>query len=874
MTHLRRKSGTGKAMKVDKSPPRAARFFLRFFLNYKHPDEMMGDYEELYRQHVTQNSPFQARLWFWGQVLTAFPPYIKNSLTWGITMIGNYVKMAIRQFKRKKGFSFINIAGLSLGMACCFMMLLWVQDEAGFDRFHAHGDNLYIIGRKSTFQAANNTRTPAPLAQTLAEEFPEVAAAARFSDRRIFLKFGENTLTGKTMAYIDPAFLHMFSFPLVQGQEETVFKNPSSILFTEETAKNLFGEQNPMGKTVSVSNRRDFIVTGILKNIPHQSHLQFDVLVPFIARDEHEKKAYGSTSWGVNIYTTYVLLNEGIEREKLSSKVDELVKRHNPKTSTEYFLHPVTSIHLHPIQGEGNLKYLTLFSLLAVFVLVIACINFMNLSTARAGCRAGEIGIRKAVGAGRGQLIRQFLGESLVLSFLSFIHAFFLIHIFLPLFKNISGKDVGFSFVWRAPLLLGMAGIALIAGLSAGLYPAFVLSSFRPAEVLRRAKGSRKGGILFRKILVVFQFSVSILLIIGAAVIHGQLRYMKNADLGFEKEHVVFFGGQGDFSSRFESVREEMRQSPYILEAARGNPPIWFDVSSSGVEWEGKDPGAEITFDMSSVDYGYFKTMKMKMAEGRMFSRDIASDKTAVIINREAARVMGLAFPLGQTIRRQVFDFRERKFTVRSERIIGVVEDFHNHSFHKKITPVLYDLDPEKSFMVCVRISSKNIQGALKHLEQVWARSVPGVPFEYNFLDETIDEFYRTEQRMGRLFDVFTLLAVFIACLGLFGLAAYVVEQRIKEIGIRKVLGASSPGIFGLLSGDFFKGLLFSAGISWPLGYWLMNRWLERFAYRIHIGVEYFLLSAFLAFAGALFSVGCQTLKAARTNPVKSLRYE
>ncbi|MBN1271522.1 MAG: ABC transporter permease [Candidatus Aminicenantes bacterium] len=861
-------------MKKKKRPPTAARLLLRFFLNHNHPDEMMGDYEELYRNLAIEKNTYLAGFWFWGQVIVAFPSCVQNSITWGITMIKNYVKITIRQLKRRKGFSFINIAGLSLGMACCFLMLLWVQDEVSFDRFHTNADNLYIVGRKSPHQAANNTRTPAPLAQALADEFPEVKETARFSNRRIFLKSGQNTLTGRTMAYVDPAFLRMFSFPLIQGREEMVFKDPSSILLTEESAKNLFGKQDPIGKTVSVNSRRDFIVTGILKNIPHHSHLQFDALVPFRSRDEHEKKIYGSTSWGVNIYTTYVLLREGIEETKLNSEVDGLVKKHNPRTSTEYFLHPVTRIHLYPLQGEGNLKYLTLFSFLAVFVLVIACINFMNLSTARSGRRAAEIGLRKVVGAGRGQLVRQFLGESLILSFLAFVLAFFLVHIFLPVFKNISGKDVGFSFVWRAPFLLGMAGIALIAGLLAGIYPAFVLSSFRPAEVLRRVKGSQKGGSFFRKILVIFQFAVSILLIVGAAVIHGQLRYMKNADLGFKKDHVVFFGGEGGFSSRFEAVRAEMQKSPFILEAARGNPPIWFDVSLSGVEWDGKDPNVEITFDMNSVDYGYFETMKIKMVEGRTFSRDIASDRTAVIINREAARVMGLTFPLGQTIRRQVFDVQERKFTVRSETIIGVVEDFHNHSFHKKISPVLFDLDPEKSFMVCVRISADNVPGALKHLGEIWAQNVPGVPFEYNFLDETIDDFYRTEQRMGRLFDIFTLLAVFIACLGLFGLAAYTVEQRTKEIGIRKVLGASVPGILVLLVGGFFKELLISAGISWPLGYWLMNRWLERFAYRIHIGWEFFLLSALLAITGALFSVGFQVFKAVRTDPARSLRYE
>ena len=846
--------------------PILGRLLMRWFLNHNHPDEIIGDYEECFHTIAREKSAFKARLWYWAQVLLAVFSFMRISFNWGITMFSNYTRVTFRNIKRHKGYSSLNVAGLALGMACCILMLLWVQDELSYDRYHEHAHRLFRVGRESTYRALRkSSRVPSPLAPALKNEFPEVIQTTRYFTSSKFIKYQGKNFTGNTIAYSEPAFFAMFSFPFIKGDPHTAIDSVSAIVITEKLADKIFGKTDPVGQILNLDNQKDFIVTGIMQNPPHNSYFQFDGLVPFAARSERLKKRAGDDNWKLNIFEAFVLLDPQVSTADLNPKVDALVKDHVPNSSSTFYLQPVTDIHLHPLQGEGNTKYLYIFSILAAFVLIIACINFMNLATARSGNRCKEIGMRKVLGARRTDLIRQFLGESLLLSLLSVCLAVILVSLLLPLFNSLSGKHIGMDLIKEARFILAVAVVTLFSGLLAGSYPTLLLSSFQPAKVLRDTFRLGTKGAVFRRILVVFQFSVSIFLIIGALVVHSQLLYMQNEDLGFDKDYLIYFPSSGGFAADFAAEKIELLQHPDILGVTRGNPPIWFDVWSSQVSWEGKDPEEEITFKITPVGFDYFSTMKMELEAGRDFSKNMASDLDGgLVINAAAARVMGWDSPVGQPV----------VLGEKTGRVVGVVKDFHDGSLHNAIYPAIFELDPSRSYLACVRINSVNVAETIRFLEARWNKNMPGFPFEYSFLDETIAQFYQTEQRMGKLFTIFTVLAIIIACLGLFGLASFTTAQQTRQIGIRKVLGASATAIVVLLSRQFTRWVLLSNLFAGPVAFLVMNRWLQNFAYRITIGFEIFLLAGFLTLGLALLTVGFQTVKAAWANPVLSLRYE
>jgi putative ABC transport system permease protein len=797
-------------------------------------------------------------------------------------MFKNYLKITFRNIVRQKGFSFINIFGLAVGMAVCILILLWVQFELTYDRFHKNSDDLYrIIKVWRKGEVAHQAVTPAPLAPALKEEFPEIIAAARFySTGTWLLKHGETASYENRGVFTDPSVFHMFSFPLVKGNPQTALSHPNSIVLTEAMAARYFNDEDPIGKTLRVDNQYDFFVTGVMKNFPPNSHIQFDFAVPFlhVGREGLMEWLAQETlaDWHNTSFYSYVLLKKNTPYRAVNRKISNYLKKHIPGSTSSLYLQPFKRIHLHSshlvggsIPGSGDISYIYLFSLMAFIVLLIACINFMNLATARSGTRANEIGVRKVVGARRTNIIGQFLGESLLLSFIAMIVAVMLVELFLPAFNTLTGKMLTLTsgLTGNLPILPGLLIVTLFTGLAAGSYPALFLSSFQPEKALKGTLKPGAAGYLPRKVLVIFQFSLTIIFIFSTIVISNQLDYMQNRKLGFEKAHLISMPIPEAHRQVYRSLKNELLQNSSIVNvtASASLPTFGRDISTPGVGWKGKDPDQNILMRGTGVDYGFIETFKMEMAAGRSFSRKFSADKSNYILNEAAIKAMGIESPLG------------KHFTLwdKTGTIIGVVKDYNFRSLHFKIEPLLLRLyEPQWLNFMFIRIKSEHIPQTLNFLESKWKTFAPGYPFRYRFVDDSLDRMYTTEKRIRTMFNYITFLAIFIACLGLFGLASFLAEQRTKEIGIRKVLGATVPGIVLLFSGKFVKWVMISNIIAWPAAYYLVNQWLQNFAYRTEIHMGIFIFSGLTALAVALLTLSYQSIKAATANPVEALRYE
>ena len=643
---------------------------------------------------------------------------------------------------------------------------------------------------------------------------------------------------------------------------------------TEEAAEKYFGADEPLGQIVRINNRDDFLVTGVIKNIPANSHLKYDILAPFIYLQE---LGNSMESWGSNWCYTYVLLQKNTPPHAVDKKIIDLIKKNHEKSATEIYLQPLTEIHLYSsgkytadIGGHGDIQYVRIFAVIALFVLLIACINFMNLATARSEKRAKEVGLRKVVGAQRHQLINQFFSEAIILSLLAFIAALMLTEMLLPIFNDLSGKTLSLSRL-EAGLFFGFFAIALLCGIISGSYPAFYLSSFNPIATLksnRSAPAGRKplsGGSLFRKILVVFQFALSVIMIIGTLVVSRQMDYIRNKNLGLEKENIGYVWMAGEFRKKSEVAKQELLKNPNITGITRANQlPTYVGNSSSDWEWEGKDPSGEVLLHTLNVDEDYATTFKMEMAEGRFFSREFPTDSLAVVVNERAVEVMGMPAPISKRL-----SSGSKNFT-----IIGVVKDFHFKPVRTKIEPLVMLRLPDQYYAMMVRTRPENIAATIAFVEKTYKTFNAETPFHFNFLDQDYDNLYRAEQRAGKLSGYAALIAILIASLGLYGLASYMAEQRTKEIGIRKVLGASVPALFLLLSKNFLMLAGIANLIAWPVAYFFMSGWLQNYAYRTSLNVAIFLVAAMLAMVIVLATVSYQAIKAALANPVEALRYE
>lgn len=869
--------------KFSPRPPRLFEWLMHRMSCYDENFIWSGDMEEEFREKESVLGLKKARFWYILQVLKSIPPYTQYIFYWSLIMLKNYFITAFRILRRQKGFTFLNLAGLSVGITCFILISLYIQHELSYDRHHKDFDQIYRVCMEHPFiyHGKNQSAiTPAPLAPALREDLPEVISSLRMTDSsNVLLSVNDKSFMEDSILFASPGFFDIFTYELLKGNPKQVLTDPYSLVLSERMAQKYFGNEDPIGKIVRYRDEHDLKVTGILRNFPENSHFIADFITPFqfygIIRNEK------FTSWSSSGYYTYIKLRESADLSLVEEKLQGYMERgFQPGQSREgyrFFLQPLTKIHLHSdligeIRANNNIKNVYIFGFIAFLILIIACINYMNLVTARSSQRGKEVGIRKVVGAKRSQVAKQFFGESILLAFLALILSCFLASILLPSFNAFVGKNLRFSLISNPWLLFWLAGILIFIGFFAGSYPALVISSFRPAAILKGVLTKKSKGISLRNGLVVVQFAISIILIVCTLVVKSQLNFIKNTDVGYTKDQIV----------TLTILDPEIRRNLQVIKNELLNNPNISAVSSSSnlphritnlhrarrpeTSSEEYFPIYEIT-----VDFDFLDLFEIEMVEGRSFSRDFLSDAdNGFILNEAAVKSLGYSDPLNKEFVSPVHGGTQRR-----DRIIGVMKDFNMLSLHQGIEPLKLGLDPHESQRyLSVKIGSNNVQETLAFIEEKILSVSSAYPFKYEFFDDVFFREYQNEQKMGKMFDAFGLLAIFIACLGLFGMASFTTEQRTKEIGIRKVLGASAGGIVVWLSKEFTKWVLFANIVAWPLAYLIMNKWLQSFTYRISLGFGIFILSAVFALGLALMTVLFQTVKAANANPVDALKYE
>lgn len=784
-------------------------------------------------------------------------------------MFRNYLVIAFRNILKSKSHALINIFGLAIGLACTILILLWIQRELSVDKFHAQVDRIYGVLENQTYAGRDIftvRATPGPMTPAIKENFPEVEKATRLTWGDIYLfRVGDKSVYEEGL-HVDTDFLGMFSFPLLHGDANSALAQPRSIVITREVALKYFNKENAVGETIQLNNKEDYQVTGVLADIPENSTLEFNFLLPiqeFIDNNEWTQ------TWNSNGLRCYIMLANGVSASNFEAKFKDFVQKNSNQQNVTLFLQNYGDQYLRTdfkngvYAGGGRITYVRLFAIIAGFILLIACINFMNLSTARSTNRAREVGIRRVTGANRGMLISQFLGESLLLTFIACLLGLGIVFFVLPPFNELFGVELSLD-VANPQLWLGLAGIILVTGLLAGSYPAFFMSGFRPVEVLKGVIKTGAGAVWLRKGMVVTQFAIAIFLVVGTMVVYQQMNYIRNKNLGYKKENLVYISANGDVPQKYDVIKQSLLQVPGVeaVSSAGGQFFSW-GSNSSNFSWEGKDPNESILFQHISSGFDFLKTIGAELVDGRDFSAAFPADSSNFIINQKAAQLMGMENPVGQRL----------QWGDQNGEIIGVVKDFPVTSLHNAQDPVILFLS-SYSNLVYVRVNSDQISSTMAQIEQTFKTHNPAYPFEYHFVDEEYDQMYRSEQRVGALSRIFAFLSIFVSCLGLFGLAAFTAEQRVKEIGIRKVLGASVPNLVTLLSKDFLLLVLVSTIVAFPVAWYIMNNWLARFAYRIDLSWQLFVLAGLMALLIALFTVSFQAIKASLANPIQSLRSE
>lgn len=858
---------------MEKKPykiPKLAFWFLKRILPKQDYVYLNGNFSDLYEYRARTGGTFKAQVWIWGEIIKSLPGFLYASLYWRTAMFKNYFIITLRNIRKHTLHSIINIAGLSLGLSVCLIIFLWAQNELGYDRFHTNRNEIAQVYSKMLYSSGDSrihTGSYYPLAKVLKEECPEVIDAIRYEFATgVSLSHGQKRYTNDAVGLADPSFFDVFSFPFIKGNPELALAENYSIVLTEKMAKKYFGSDDPLGQMLTLNDEVPVQVTGIIADVPPQSSLQFDCIAPFALEFAPDFKE--PEHWGGNPLETYVLLHKDVDRAEVERKITAIADKYAQweTAKVSFHLHPLTKKHLYSPEGGGPIQSLWIFSAVALFVLFIACINFMNLSTARAATRAKEVGVRKVVGARKTDLIRQFIGESLMISFITLLIAVALLAAFLPAFNQLLGKQLTLHLLLKPVVALGFLGIALIAGILAGTYPALYVSSFQPGSIIR-GLGSVGAKSIFRKILVVVQFSLSIIMVISTVVVFKQFGFMMSKDLGFERENLVIVQMNQRMQERFQPLRNDLLNNPKVENVTKSLQGPWNIGSTvSAVDWDGKPPDETVSMHWDYVGYDYFDTLKMKIIEGRAFSREFPTDQEeGYIVNEEAVKLMGMDKPVGKRL--SVFRHEGR--------IIGVVKNFHFQALYHEIKPFVFMLRPESGSLAFIRINPENESRTLDNIRSILNKHDPEFQGNLLFFNDVLSRYiYTTEEQTGKIATYFTLLAILISCLGLFGLAAFMAERRTKEIGIRKVAGASVKNVVFMLSKDFTKWVLLSNLIAWPMAYYIMGKTLEKYAYRTHIGPEVFILSGLAALVIALLTVSYQAIKAARANPADSLRYE
>jgi len=789
-------------------------------------------------------------------------------------MIKNYLKIAWRNLWRNKFFSVINIMGLALGIACSVLIILWVQNEVGMDAFHKNSDRLYQVIERQYYdhKIMGQYSVPGVLAEQMKKDLPQVEYATNMAwNSQNTFRVGTKIIKLEGNA-ADKDFFKIFSYPLIQGNIETALNAPVNIAISRKMAGEFFGSpQEAMGKTLRYENRKDFKVTAVFEDLPHNASNHFEFLINWQSFLEDNKWA---KDWGNNGPVAFITLKAGTDAAAFNKRIarwmDTYDKDQSPAFREQLGIQKFSDVYLHStfkegVPTDGRIEYVHLFSIIAVFILVIACINFMNLTTARSVKRAREIGVRKVVGAVRGVLMQQFIGEAIFLTFIATLIALVIVMLLLPVFNSVTQKQIGFPFA-DIKFWIGIIGLTVITGLLSGSYPALFLSSFNPVKVLKGTIKLSTGAAWFRRGLVVVQFIMSIVLIIGTIVISMQINYVQTKNLGYDRENLIYIPLEGDLGPKYKIFKDELLRMPGVQDITKlSDSPVGFGSTTSGVKWEGKDPNTNVMFTQVSAGYDYIKTMKLHMIAGRDFSRDFATDSSNYIINESSLKRIGYTDPIG------------KPFTMwgKQGKIIGVVKDFHFSSLHEAILPLIIHFgEPDTYGNALIRTKPGQTKQALASAEKLCKDLNPNFQFTYYFADAEYQKLYQNEQVVGSLSNAFAFLAIFISCLGLLGLAMFTAQQRVKEIGIRKVLGASVGSLFTLLSKEFLLLVVIALGIASPVAWLAMNKWLEGYSYHSPIQWWVFVLSAVISIMIALITVSFQSVKAALMNPVKSLRSE
>ncbi len=799
-------------------------------------------------------------------------------------MLKNLFKIAFRNIRKDKTYSTVNILGLTIGITCSMFLFMYIVDELSYDRYHAHADNIYRV--VSNIKEPDNAFTWAvvqtPMAEELRSKYPEVKNVVRFfGTGRTLYKNGEVQFNEEDFVLTDSTVFDMFTYEFLAGDMNTALDNPFSIVLTESIAKKYFGETPALGQSLQNQQGEEFKITGIIKNVPYNSHYRFDALISKSSNPRVE-----NTNWGGFGVYTYIQLPEGYDVTKMDAVFDKIVKeRVNPifeqyGVKVAYELQRITDIHLHSkIQDEaeegGDISYIYIFGAVSAFMLIIACINYMNLATARSANRAKEVGVRKVMGSQRKQLIIQFISESVILTVIALTLSMILIYAILPSFNNLANKHLPFSYVLQAPVILSLLGITLLAGVVGGSYPAFYLSGFNPVNVLKGKLAARGGSVFFRRALVVLQFSISIFMLISTLVIFDQLNYMRNKDLGFDKERVVRLTlNERELRQKTGVLVKRLKQTTEVANVGTANASPGQGIGKNLMKVEDNEGKlVDRGVDLYNADFDYIKTMGMDIVEGRDFSRDVSSDTTyAVLVNQAMVKRMAWDDPIGKKF---VFQGAGPNNTDIEKRVVGVVKDYHQNSLYEQIEPLMIILS-EQNYFVLIRTAEGDVKKSLAAVENVWKELFPNHTFQYNFLDQDFNSQYTADEKRSQIFTVFSSLTIAIACLGLLGLAAFTTEQRTKEIGVRKVIGAGVSSLVVLVSKEFFLLVGIGMLIAFPVAWYFTNSWLQNFAYHINLSDEWliFTASVLLAFVITMVTVGFHVMRAAHANPVKSLRDE
>ena len=788
-------------------------------------------------------------------------------------MLKNHIKIAWRNLIKNKEYSMLNIGGLAIGMACSILILLWVQNETSYDTFHEHGNEIYRLTASASddFKAAVS---PAGMVADLTKELSQIENSVRLSEPfEALIEINGEKYKEEPLFFADASFLDVFTFPLISGNKETALSKPDGILLTEQTALKYFGTTEVLGKVLKIDNRDNFTVTGVLANIPSYSHLQFNAILPMSYYAKTNEDLINNVWDSFNFYGYLKFREEAVSTthavSEIEKKINEIYANRMPDFEIGFHLQQLKDIHLHSnlqidLPGHGNIQYVNIFFIVAFIILIVACINYMNLATARSSKRAKEVGLRKVIGAGRQQLMRQFLGESILISFMALLLAIALVYLLLPAFNSLAQKELAFQ-VWDLKVSLILASIVLITGLVAGSYPAVFLSSFKPIKVLKGKLKLAGYNLFFRNGLVITQFVVSVLLLIGTAVIYKQLNFIKNKHLGYDKSNLVYIPMEGEMWGKQEALKTALNENPLTANfAIISDLPANLVTGDFDIHWEGKDPNAQHLFPSIRANENFVDLFKMTLLNGRNFTKT-SGDNNDFLINETAAEVMGMD---PQNAVGKSLTFKGEKGS-----IIGVVEDFNFKPLQYAIEPLIIEHRNRGSIAV-VRTKTGATKSTIEALEEIYADLNPAYPLVYDFVDADIAAQYQGEHQMGTIFNVFAILAIFISCLGLYGLSAFTTEQRFKEIGIRKVLGASVLKLVNMLSKDFLKLVAIAFVIAAPLAWYLMHKWLEEFAFRIELPLWLFPLAGLVVLVVALTTVSFQSIKAANANPVKSIRTE